>query len=111
VKKLATGTPLESKIVDELSTVLVQDMPDGGMGSIYFWKGPWQTRRLGKTLAEGRFTDADNIPVYVYLGLDEAGELFELDMWKVDSSAVIQPPKPGTLELIKRTEPEPPHGT
>ena len=64
IRKLAAGTPLESKIIDQLATILVQDMPDGGMGSLYFWNGPRKNRRLGKTLAEGCFSDADNTPVY-----------------------------------------------
>lgn len=108
IKKLAAGTPLASKILDQLATALVQDMPDGGMGSLYFWNGPWKNRRLGKTLAEGCLSDADNTPVYTYLDLDEAGDLFELDMWKVDSSALIRFPEPDDLQVTNRTEPESP---
>jgi hypothetical protein len=108
IKKLAAGTPLESKIIDQLATILVQDMPDGGMGSLYFWNGPRKNRRLGKTLAEGCFSDADNTPVYTYLDLDEAGDLFELDMWKVDSSALLRFPEPDDVQVTNRTEPEPP---
>ena len=108
MKKLAAGTPLESKIVDQLATVLVQDVPDGGMGSLYFWDGPRKNRRLGKTLAEGCFTDADNVPVYTYLDLDKAGGLFELYMWKVDFSALVRFPEPDDVEVIDRIEPEPP---
>ena len=78
------------------------------MGRLYFWNGPRGNRRLGKTLAEGCFSDADNVPVYTYLDLDEAGELFELDIWKVDSSALIRFPEPDDFEVINRTEPEPP---
>jgi hypothetical protein len=105
VKKLAAGTSFEAKVANQLAATLVQDMPDGGMGSIHFWKGPWQTRKLGKILAEGCFSDADNIPVYVTLNLDKAGDLFELDIWKVDSSALIRLPEPDDFEVTKRNEP------
>ena len=42
------------------------------------------------------------------LDLDEAGDLFELDMWKVDSSALLRFPEPDDVQVTNRTEPEPP---
>jgi hypothetical protein len=53
------------------------------MGSLRFSGA--ERRRYGSTLAEVEFKDADGTPVSVALMLDEAGDLFELDIWKVDS--------------------------
>lgn len=69
---------------------LVEEMRDGEMGSLRF-SGP-EARRYGSTLAEAEFTDADGTPVSVALMLDEAGDLFELDIWKVDFSPLIRIP-------------------
>jgi hypothetical protein len=63
---------------------LVEDMNDGGMGSLRFVGSA--DRQLGKCIGEAEFDDADGVPVSVALNSDQCGELFELDLWKVDFS-------------------------
>lgn len=41
-------------------------------------------RRFGGTLAEYQWQDDDGVPVLVSILLDDAGDFFELDSWKVN---------------------------
>jgi hypothetical protein len=82
-----------------LSERLVEDMKDGGMGSVRFKDSDNRERRLGKKIAEAEFRDQDGIPVSAVLNLDDKGQLFELDMWKVDFSALKRYPRPEELRL------------
>jgi hypothetical protein len=63
---------------------LVEEMNDGGMGSLRFVGSA--NRRLGACVGEAEFDDADGVTVSVALNIDQRGELFELDVWKVDFS-------------------------
>jgi hypothetical protein len=62
----------------------VEEMNDGGMGSLLFVGAP--DRRFGRCIGEAEFDDADGVRVSVALNLDQRDELFELDLWKVDFS-------------------------
>ena len=63
-------------------------MKDGGMGSLKFH--PSRTgRTMSAVAAEYRFCDSDGIPVSVELLLDQNGEMFELDVWKVDFTETV----------------------
>jgi len=73
---------------DSLPAIEVEEMDDGGMGSLLFKSGKLD-RFLGKELASETFVDTDGVEVIVTLSLDNYGELFELDVWKVDFSPVI----------------------
>ncbi|WP_431201974.1 DUF6984 family protein [Bradyrhizobium betae] len=63
---------------------LVEEMNDGGMGSLRFVGTA--DRRFGRCIGEAEFDDADGVPVSVALNADQHGMLFELDVWKVDFS-------------------------
>lgn len=63
---------------------LVEDMKDGRMGSLRFVGS--HDRRFGECVGEAEFDDADGVTVSVALNADQRGELFELDVWKVDFS-------------------------
>ncbi|MET4390470.1 hypothetical protein ABIB73_006252 [Bradyrhizobium sp. F1.4.3] len=63
---------------------LVEDMNDGGMGSLRFVGSA--DRSFGKCIGEAEFDDADGVLVSLALNVDQRGELFELDLWKVDFS-------------------------
>jgi hypothetical protein len=63
---------------------LVDEMNDGGMGSLLFVGAA--DRRFGRCIGECEFDDADGVLVSVALNLDQRDELFELDLWKVDFS-------------------------
>jgi len=61
-------------------------MNDGGMGSLLFVRESVGERRFGQELGEADFDDVDDVLVSVTLNLDQNGDLFELDVWKVDNS-------------------------
>lgn len=67
----------------DLNTLLVHPMKDGGMGSLSI--APIG-RSYGSSAAQCDFSDGDGAPVLAELTLDEAGEPFEIDIWKVDFS-------------------------
>ena len=102
IEKLLAGSFCETKARAQLDEARVQDMPDGGMGSIRFVQGPPEERMFGTEIAEGLFHDTDGIPVSVGLNLDQFGDLFELDLWKVDFSPLIRYPEADEVKIIER---------
>ncbi|MEG2802620.1 hypothetical protein [Stenotrophomonas sp.] len=83
------GVPVSLDLSPEaLSIVSVEDMDDGGMGSIRFVSDKLD-RHLGEELVRKVFLDEDGVEVIVTLSLDNDGDLFELDIWKVDFSPVV----------------------
>lgn len=84
-----------------LAGYLVKDMPDGGMGSIRFV--PPEPRRSGRFgVSERWYRDADGTEVNFTLNLDEAGQPYEVDAWKVDNSPLIGPPLVSQLHADHR---------
>lgn len=65
-------------------------MNDGGMGSIRFVGA--ENRRFGSTPVEAHFHDEDGTPVIATVIVDQRGELYELDVWKVDFSQLKRIP-------------------
>jgi len=74
--------------------LLVRPMHDGKMGSlVLFPYGIIKSERLfGKQISECQFKDKDGIYVVASLNIDKEGDLFELDIWKVDFSPLIDIP-------------------
>ncbi len=71
-------------------------MADGGMGSIRF--DPKSSgRRLGRQLVESFYTDVDGTDVRIAVNVDERGDLYEVDFWKVDFSPLVVYPTPEHL--------------
>src|SRR3954469_21358105 len=102
VKKLLAGTRSETKARPQLHETRVQDMRDGGMGSIRFVQGSPEKRIFGREIAEGLFHDAGGVPVSVALNVAQFDDLFELDLWKVDFSPLIRYPDADEVEIIER---------
>jgi hypothetical protein len=75
-------------------------MSDGGMGSIKFLHADDRVRRLGFEVAKATYTDDDGIPVSIALNLDQYGDLFELDFWKVDFSSLVRYPRVDELRVV-----------
>ena len=94
MKALLMANPkIAEIIVPTLDTTFVENMNDGGMGSLIFISCTDDSnRKIGKTLAEAEFLDEDQVPVFVQLNLDNYNQLFELDIWKVDYSPVSRYP-------------------
>jgi hypothetical protein len=74
----------------------VQEMADGGMGSLRF-VCERSDRRFGSSIAEAEFVDDDGVLVRIVVNVDERGELFELDIWKSDFSSLKRFPRPDDL--------------
>ena len=85
IREMLKGTSDEERIASSLPDRLVQEMDDGGMGGLTFVSSK-EDRSLGVALAEKEFADQDGVAVIATLNLDSDGELYELDIWKVDFS-------------------------
>lgn len=79
---LAVGARLE-----RAEQLLVEPLADGGMGSLRIG-GVSADRELGRKVAEVHFSDADGTAVIAALNVDVDDQLFEIDIWKVDFSAL-----------------------
>ncbi|MCW2411880.1 hypothetical protein M2345_001639 [Sphingobium sp. B8D3D] len=73
--------------------LLVEEMDDGGMGSLSFVSQKLE-RTYGGEAGSCGFYDEDGMQVRVGLILDQDGDLYELDLWKVDFSPLIKIPEP-----------------
>lgn len=90
---LIAGKPQAAQLLGSIVSARVEEMNDGGMGSLRFCATDGRPRRLGMQLVEKEFIDSDGIPIMVAINLDEHGDLYELDIWKVDFSPLKQFPK------------------
>lgn len=89
-RALLTALMMESlqatQLVESLNQVLVEEMDDGGMGSLRFHYSDSKSRHFAKRLIDREFVDSDGVPVRVAINLDEYGDIYDLDVWKVDFS-------------------------
>jgi hypothetical protein len=95
IRSLLSGVLTEETLENTLSASRVVDMQDGGMGSIRFVQP--EPRRFGKAIVEAQYVDSDEILVSIAVNVDQNGELFEMDFWKVDFSPLKRYPKPANL--------------
>jgi hypothetical protein len=87
----AAGLPVQLADRDALDGYRVREMLDGGMGSLRFVSNG--DRRGGKfSVAELWYIDSDGILISFALNLDDRGEPWEMDAWKVNGSPLQQPP-------------------
>jgi len=103
IERLVAGTK-HSRLVRIVSDALVEDMHDGGMGSVRFCNQRNSPREFGHEIAEVTFVDEDGTPCSVTLNLDQHGELFELDIWKADNSLLLRYPTPGSVQVVTRSD-------
>ena len=85
------GKPEVEHLLAGLPTIEVEDMDDGGMGSLLFVSSK-PNRRFGDAVAQVQFTDEDNVAVLASINVDKDGELFELDLFKADFSPLKKLP-------------------
>ena len=78
-----------------LETLEVQEMDDGGMGSLrlIFPNTSSKEKVFGKQASELVFNDEDGVKVVATLNLDSTDMPIELDLWKTDFSPLIRIPK------------------
>ena len=78
-----------------IHTLSVSSMDDDGMGSLLLFPTDKliDGREFGQCVSEYQFSDVDNVQVLASLYLDQAGQLFELDVWKVNFTPLIHLPE------------------
>jgi len=81
-------------LLPPVAATLVEECDDGGMGSLAFEP---LGRRLGGTVSECQFTDADGVLVCAALNVDDSGFPLELDLWKVDFEPLLRWPEKAQL--------------
>ena len=77
-------------------------MKDGRMGSISFDLKGDQSRT--RQIIAGNFKDKDGVIVDFELTADNEGNLFELDIWKVDFSPLISLPNEKEIKITATTK-------
>jgi hypothetical protein len=87
------------------SSVSVESLKDGGMGSIRFEieNKDAKYRKFGKSVIEGEFDDLDGVLVSFAVNVDSDGQLFELDLWRVDFEPLLQFPTSTNPLQIRRS--------
>jgi hypothetical protein len=93
--------PETAHFIAQLEGLAVQEMDDGGMGSLLLIpKGMEHANRmLGRQTVAGEFVDSDGVLVSVTINTDRDDKLYELDVWKVDFSPLLRWPEPNSIRL------------
>lgn len=99
VRTMLNGNPDQSALTLSLDACLVEEMQDGGMGSIRFAGRNQRKRVFGNALAGAEYSDDDGVLVSIAINADDCGELYELDFWKVDFSPLRRYPTPSDLRM------------
>ena len=73
-------------IIDKLKELTVEEMNDGGMGSLKVVVDGNNHRLYSRDLAKVDLFDIDKVPMFISVNLDTKGDFFELDVFKADSS-------------------------
>lgn len=97
-KRLITDM-LSEKIIDltnaEIDSALVIDLNDGNMGSIRFIYDTDSTYQA--QIASAEYADSDGAIVSIAINTNTQGNLYEIDFWKTDFSALLKYPTPEKL--------------
>jgi len=99
-EKVLLKTMLASRfdvLPQTLDKVLVQDMNDGGMGSIEFLPDSVKSPSSARMLTDAEYMDEDGVPALITIYLDPQSRLNEVDFWKVDFSPLKRFPKQDQL--------------
>ena len=83
----------------QVDVAMVDEMLDGGMGSLRFSSD--KTRSLGAAVAEADYVDTDGVPVSIVVNVDQNGQLFELDIWKVNFLPLKCYPSPEKITITQ----------
>src|SRR5271169_5116901 len=92
LQALLSGVWSAPEIAKRLAQVVVQQMSDGGMGSVRFVNSASEKRLFGREAVAADYIDSDGIPVDITVSLDQERDLFEIDFWKVNFSPLLRYP-------------------
>lgn len=96
---MLTASGAKPTIRIPLPSARVEDMNDGGMGSIRFLPSTNLAIRTAKVIAKGQYIDEDGVLVSIVINADQNGELFEVDFWKVDFSPLKRYPMSSDIKI------------
>lgn len=84
----------EIEIGQQLDGLTVSNMDDGGMGSLLLHpKNITDDKRIfGGMISEYEFKDVDGVTILASLSVDSSENLFEIDLWKMDYSPLVELP-------------------
>lgn len=83
----------------DLDAMKVHRMSDGWMGGLQLDRMD-AAPAFGQCVAECEFRDADGVLVLAVLNVDALGQPMEIDLWKVDFSAMMQ--WPGRTQIARK---------
>jgi hypothetical protein len=102
IAALLQSKPETLHLIDSLDELLVAEIKDGGMGSLLLVPKSLEgvSRSFGQQVVLGEFRDNDGILVSVTLNVDSQGNLYELDVWKVDFSLLLAWPDLSQIRIV-----------
>ena len=80
------NTDEPERVISELKDLIVEEMTDGGIGSLRVVISGEDKRVYSRELAKVDLFDIDQIPIFISINLDADGNFFELDVFKGDFS-------------------------
>lgn len=90
---MVKNTPYKSKILSKISAYKVIDMDDGDMGSITVVARSKNNReKFSRIIAQKEFKDSDGVMISVAVIVDNYGDFYELDIWKVNFQPILNYP-------------------
>lgn len=95
---LLKDKPEYRHLIEGLSNSTVQEMNDGGMGSLKF-EDKKGIKRMSEEIVAICLSDVDGTPLGITLNIDTNGDLYELDVFKADFSPLIAFPTAPYIEL------------
>lgn len=99
IAAMVRGQAAEDVVLQCIEDAVVQEMDDGGMGSIRFVRQPLDKPRFATQIREATFADMDGVPVSITINVDQDGYPFELDVWKADYSPLKRFPTPRDVSI------------
>jgi hypothetical protein len=96
--------PETTRFIGDLESLAVQEMADGGMGSLLLIPrcAETVTRSFGRQIVAAEFTDNDGVLVSVTVNTDNQDRLYELDMWKVTFAPLLHWPDAGSIRIAEQ---------
>ena len=88
IRFMLTNNGTQKKFIDELPNLMVEEMNDGGMGSLRFLSKKEGRRVFKNEISIMHYRDTDGVSVRFALNLDQDDEVYELDVFKGDFSAM-----------------------
>ncbi|WP_333625507.1 DUF6984 family protein [Sphingobacterium siyangense] len=92
ISYIIKDTPEGPEIIETLPNLFVEEMDDGGMGSLKVVIEGKDERRTGGILNDMEFHDIDGMLLVITVILDTDDKFYELDIFKGDFSPLIKIP-------------------